>query len=335
MLGTSLVARDAVRSFSFNLAGGLAGGLQGVEIGSAFNIVTGSVCGLQLAGAVNVGWRETRGAQLAGALNLTGALRGAQLAGAINLAGPVRGAQIAGGLNLAVGLAGVQLAPVNLSIGDVSGAQLGVIDLARDVSGAQLGVIDLAASVHGAQIGVINVAGRVRGAQIGVINVADESDFSLGVVSIVRHGRLHLDVWGAETGLLMAAVKHGGRSFHNFYGAGIRLAGGKPRLAFALGLGGHVPLTRRLFVDVDVLAHSLHHSEDLGADVAILGQLRPVLGLHLSDGIAVLAGPSYNVIFARNAADAEISALGSSVFHEEAGLVVRGWPGITVGVQAF
>jgi RNA polymerase sigma factor (sigma-70 family) len=336
MLGTSLVARRAVRNVSFNLVGGLAGGLDGVEIGSAFNIVTGSACGLQIAGAVNVAWEQAHSVQIAGAVNVAWEqAHGAQIAGAVNLGGAVRGAQIAGGANVATTLYGAQIGPINLSTGETSGAPIGVIDLGRDLHGAQIGVIDVAEDVHGLQLGVVNVAKRVRGAQLGVVNVADDSDFSLGVVSIVRRGRLHVDVWGAETGLLMAAVKHGGRSFHNFYGAGIRLEGGKPRVAFALGLGGHVPLSRRFFLDIDGLAYNIHETANFAGSNATLAQLRAVLGWRLARGFAVIAGPSYNVIVAERAEDASISALGSSLFHTEPGLFVRGWPGIALGVQAF
>ena len=364
MLGTSLADHGALLHASLNVVAGLAGGIQGVQIGSAVNVVTGPVCGLQIGGAANITLgdangvqiagavstaRTLRGVQIAGAMNLTRTARGVQIGGAVNLAQHLTGVQISGALNVARGLEGVQIGAIDTSLGDASGAQigvvdfardvrgfqLGVVDVARDVRGFQLGVVDVARDVRGLQLGVVNVARRVEGPQIGVVNVADDSDFSLGVVSIVRKGRSHVDVWGAETGLLMAAFKHGGRHFHNFYGAGIRPLDGETRVAFTVGLGGHFPLSSRFFLDVDGLVYSIHSTEDFSARPALLAQLRPMVGLRLTEGLALAAGPSYNISVADSADAATLSAIGSSLLHSGTGVFVRGWPGLSVGVQAF
>ena len=72
-------------------------------------------------------------------------------------------------------------------------------------------------------MGLVNVArGPVSGAQIGLVNVADTCSFCLGLVSVVRRGRLHLDLWGQESGLLMVGIKHGGLALHNIYGVGVQ-----------------------------------------------------------------------------------------------------------------
>lgn len=351
MLGTSLASRDAVLHASLNVVGGLAGGVDGVQVGSVLNIVTGPVRGLQISGAVNVA-RELRGLQIGGAANITPQVSGLQIGGAVNVSAEADGSQIGGAINLARAMNGLQIAGamniarqmkgfqlsggVNLA-DSVNGLQLaGGVNLADRVSGLQLGGgINLAGRVGGAQIGVVNVAGRVKGAQIGVLNIAEEADFSLGVLSFVKRGRYHLDVWGAETGILTAAFKHGGRYFHSLYGVGIRPADGKARVAFTLGLGGHIPLSRRFFADIDALASSVHEADNFGANPALLSQLRAVVGLRLSDRFALFAGPSYNVSVAQSDEAAKLSLLDSSTLAANSGIAVRGWPGVAIGMQAF
>ena len=365
MLGVSLAVPDAVLHGSLNVVGGRAGGIRGVQIGSVFNLVSGGACGVQIAGAVNVARgavglqiggavnavESARGAQIAGAVNVSRDVAGVQIAGAVNVvedasgvqiggavnaARTAAGLQIAGATNLARGFRGSQIAGATNLGGDTSGLQIaGGFNMASAVRGLQLAPVDLAGRVDGAQVGVINVAGRVRGVQLGVLNVADESDLSVGLVSFVRRGRYHLDVWGAETGLLMAAFKHGGRYFHNFYGVGVRPFGDQARVAFSLGIGGHIPASQRFFVDVDALGYSLHRTDAMSTRPVFLAQVRAMVGARLSSGFAVTAGPSYNVSFAGSREDAALSALGGSVLGESPGLSVQGWPGVSIGIQSF
>ncbi|MEZ4309265.1 MAG: hypothetical protein R3F14_14605 [Polyangiaceae bacterium] len=219
--------------------------------------------------------------------------------------------------------------------GERAGAQVGAINVAGSVQGAQVGAINVAGSVQGAQVGAINVAGRVRGVQVGAINIAEDADFALGVVSVVRRGRSHVDVWGADSGLFMAAFKHGGRYFHNLYGAGVRPFGDSPRLAFSLGIGGHIPVSSRFFVDVDTLGYSLLRTDDLTVRPVFLAQARALVGARLSRSFALVAGPSYNMSFAGSADDASLGLLGSFVLSSRRDLTVAHWPGATLGAQMF
>jgi len=142
-IGTSSALPRARRVVSFNLVGGLAGGLDALELGGAFNLHTGDVHGLQLAGAFNF---------------VHGAVHGGQIAGAFNVASDE--------------LLGLQLGTINVAGDHVEGAQLGVINVTGDgVEGAQVGVINVAGGeVDGLQLGVINVAPKAK-AGIGLINV--------------------------------------------------------------------------------------------------------------------------------------------------------------------
>lgn len=127
-IGTSSALPNARRVVSFNLVGGLAGGLDAFELGGAFNLHTGEVRGLQLAGAFNF---------------VAGPIRGGQLAGALNVAGDE--------------LLGLQLGTVNVAGARVEGAQIGVVNVAAgEVEGLQLGVVNVAPRAR-AGIGLLNV----------------------------------------------------------------------------------------------------------------------------------------------------------------------------------
>ena len=318
--------------------GGVAnvtGDVAGAQLGGVVNVAR-DVAGAQLGGVVNVA-RGVAGAQLGGVANVTGDVAGAQLGGVINVGRDARGLRIGGVLNVGRDVVGVQLGGVVSAARDVRGLWIsGVANVGRDVAGAQIGgVVNVARDVRGLQIGTVNVAGRVRGVQIGAVNVAEESDVSIGALSIVRNGRSHLAAWGGETGLFTAAFKHGGRHFHNYYGAGILPFGERPRVGFTFGMGGHFPLSSRVFIDVDALVTSLHRTDEFAQSATLLAQLRPMVGVRIFEGLALALGPSLNASFAGSEDAANLSALGSLPLSSGSQLFARAWPGASVAVQVF
>jgi hypothetical protein len=240
----------------------------------------------------------------------TAALEGVEAGGLVNI-----DAEFTCGLQMA-GLA-------NLTFGPLRGAQLA-------------GVVNVAAGpVSGAQIGLVNIAGgRVRGAQIGLVNVATDSTFSLGLINIFRDGRLHLDLWGQESGLLMAGIKHGSGHFHNIYGVGVLPFGDHARFAVALGLGAHLSLSDRLFLDLDAIDHALFDPAEIDATLN-LAQARAVLGARLLRRLAVYGGPSYNVATSSDGRTPTLSPYGTNFTGVGGKIVAQGWPGIILGIQAF
>ncbi|WP_437283825.1 LA_2272 family surface repeat-containing protein [Sorangium sp. So ce406] len=367
-VGSSTVTgTDVVRRYSLNFVGGYTAGVTGVELGAGVNILSSFLCGVQLSTAANVVLGPARGVQITGGLNLATSLRGAQI-GSFNLAtGPVTGVQ-AGVLSVALGAVdGAQLGVANAAVGESTDVQVGLANLAvspstdvqvglanvavGETTDVQIGLADVAAGKTsdlqislanlatgestGVQIGILNVStGKVRGAQIGLVNYADDSPFSLGLLGIVRNGRLHIDAWGTESGLAMAGIKHGSEHFHNIYGIGVRLSGDRPLLAYSLGLGGRITLGKRTYLDVDVLGYSLHEPTAL-KPTAVLTQARALLGLRLLPGFAVFGGPSYNVAFGETPEDAGLSPYGSIPLRIDDSFAQRGWPGVVLGVQAL
>lgn len=306
-LGTSTSrGANVVHNVSANLLAGYAAGLDGLEVGLGLNIEREFACGVQLTTVANI------------------------------VAGPVRGVQAAGGLNLATSLRGVQIGSIDIAAGPVFGAQMGALDIAGDVAGAQLGALNIAGAVSGTQIGAVNVAtGPVKGVQLGIVNYAERSTLSFGLLNIIRRGRLHIDLWGQETGLLMAGVEHGGDYMHNIYGIGTRIVGAERRLALSLGLGGHVQISKRFSVDLDLLGYSLHETPSL-APTAFLVQARAVAALEIGARLGVFAGPSYTVVNARSVEDALLAPYDSSGLDlTTSPNPVLGWPGVTVGMRVF
>ncbi len=141
------------------------------------------------------------------------------------------------------------------------------------------------------------------GAQIGLVNYAGDSPFSLGLFNFIRNGRLHVDVWGLESGIVVAGVKHGSDHFHNIYGIGLRTIGNRPLLVSALGLGGRISIHQRAYVDIDVLGHTLHEPSTLES-AATIAQARALLGFRLFPELAIFGGPSFNVSFSGTPEDA-------------------------------
>ncbi|WP_437668691.1 hypothetical protein [Sorangium sp. So ce131] len=365
-LGTSTITgTNVVRRYSLNFVGGYTAGIAGAELSVGFNIASSFLCGAQFSNAANIVAGPARGAQMTFGLNFARSLSGAQI-GSLNVAaGPVDGAQI-GVASVAGPVDGAQISTLNVAVGSVAGAQIGVASVAGPVDGAQISTLNVAVGpVAGAQIGVVNVAagasigtqisaanvaagasigtqigvvnvahGKVGGAQIGVINYADESTFSLGVLNFIRKGRFHLDVWGQESGIVMAGLKHGSDHIHNVYGLGVRLAGDRPLATFAVGLGGRISISERVYADIDVLGYGLHDLPSL-EPVAAISQARALLGVRLSEDLAIFGGPTYNLSFAKTDVDADLSPYGSTTFPFDGVNAMRGWPGATLGVQLF
>ncbi|AUX44121.1 hypothetical protein SOCE26_055830 [Sorangium cellulosum] len=350
-LGTSTITgTNVVRRYSLNFVGGYTAGIAGAEVSVGFNIASSFLCGAQFSNAANIVTGPARGAQMTFGLNFARSLSGAQI-GSLNVAaGPADGAQI-GVANLAGPVDGAQIGSLNVAVGPVVGAQIGVANVAGPVDGAQISTLNVAAGAGtGAQIGVANVAagesigtqigavniarGKVGGAQIGVINYADESSFSLGVLNFIRKGRYHLDVWGQESGIVMAGLKHGSDHIHNVYGLGVRLAGDRPLATFAVGLGGRISVSEHVYADIDVLGYGLHDLPSLEA-VAAISQARALLGVRLSEDLAIFGGPTYNLSFGKTDEDVDLSPYGSTAFPFDGVNAMRGWPGATLGVQVF
>jgi hypothetical protein len=303
-VGTSSAAADGVRILSVNLLGGLAGGLHGFELGAGVNIERQFACGVQIAGVANVVGGPVEGAQLA-PLNLArDGVQGLQM-GVVQIA--------------LASMKGVQFGPLNLVIGPLGGSQIGTTNIVDD-------------RVSGAQIGVVNVAtGRVRGTQIGLVNYADESDASIGLVSVVRHGRTDVEAWGTESGLAIAGLRHGSTVLHNVYGAGVQL-GGQREWALVFGLGVHASLAPWIGLDIDLLQTWVQKRTPFTDDVE-LSTIQAALGIPFAGVAEVLVAPTFNVLYGTDRGTGLAPPWPTFDFFDGSTSFVHGWVGISAGLR--
>lgn len=343
-LGTSLAdGPDIERAFSFNLLGGITGGIRGFELGAGLNIVTRAMCGAQLSWGVNLVHGPAKGAQIGLVDVAAGRVDGVQL-GLLDVAGgALTGGQL-GLIDVAAGpVTGFQLGLVDVASGGLEGAQIGLLNIAaRPSVGLQLGQLNIAAGgLEGSQVGLVNISNkRVSGAMIGLLNVAEDADAAIGLVSILTHGRTHLDIWGTDFGFGYVGVEHGGKVIHNIYGIGVghRDDPGVV-LSAALGLGARVVDGELLYLDIDAMMYALLIKDD-ARDRYVWGQvaqLRVPVALRLSSKVALFVAPALNVSFA----DAGQPLSDPALYHStrlskaSASTEVRMWPGLSLGLRLF
>ncbi len=274
-----------VTQLSLGLVTGNAA-VSGLDMATIGTITTGDVRALQLAGVFHIVGGGMRGTQLAGAANVVrGDVDGVQVAGALNVAGDVRGTQIAGAMNLAVGpVRGVQIA--------------GSVNIGDDVAGVQVAVANIASHLDGIQVGMVNVAGRSDGLQVGLLNVASGKEANtFGLLSFVRDGYNHLEAWASDTTTASVGVKFGGKHMYTLLAAGYGTQH-TDAWEFCLGLGGHLALTDRFWIDVDGMGGSRWTARALIApEQEALLRLRGMVGMRVWRSVGVFVGSGLNVAF--------------------------------------
>lgn len=286
---------------SVNLIGGYNGGVRGVEVGGAFNVVKRNVHAVQAAGFLNVVGGNVSGVQAAGFHNAVSAsVRGVQAAGFSNrVKGTANGVQAAGFANSTSGaVRGLQIAGgANRAKDTLNGWQVaGAINTSKQVRGVQMaGAVNIArGEVKGFQIsGVLNVARKLKGVQIGLINIADTSEgLSIGLLTIVKKGYRRLAFSTDEVANVNLAYKTGHRPLYNIILVGANLGPNKV-YTFGYGIGTEKALGKRLFVQPELTAQQLY----LGTWDAsnLLVRLRTNLHLPVAKGLALFAGPVVNV----------------------------------------
>lgn len=349
--------RSVASNLSLNVIGGSIGRVHGMELGGVFDIDQDDVLGCQAAGVFNTVGDVFAGAQLAGAFdivsqdaygyqaagvfNVVGSrFCGLQQAGVFNVvAGEFIGAQMAGVVNTMVGkFRGAQLAGVaNVSGIEGIGTQIaGVANVAvLQMSGLQLsGFVNAAGEFSGAQVGVINITGQGHGVQLGVINIARDVDVPIGLLSIVRDGQFHVNVWTSEASLLNVGLKTGSRTIYDVIAFGLQPTGGSTRLLAGLGIGGHVPFAP-LFLDIDATGYNVYSSPEwFNQDkLNLLSKVSFTGGWQVNDNLAVVAGPTVNVWVSDQEDGSSEPLYDAPLYQHNGHTYVRIWPGFTVGLQ--
>lgn len=287
---------------SFNIFGGLAGGLDGAEFSGLFAVERGRVKGIQFAGITNIVGSNVEGIQSAGIINLVdGELKGIQFAGIINIAGQgMRGAQFAGISNIAANVEGVQAAGIiNISAGNVKGIQIGLINLASHVDGVQLGLLNFA-----------------------------------------KDGYRRGEVWVGDALHANIGFKMGGNSkLYNIFTVGSALpAESSTRWGFGYGLGTNFDLGKKSQLSIEGISYQIRENGNSRETLNLLNQLRSSFIFPLKGRLALTVTPTFNVQVSQfKANDGQIGTnwVGWNVYDK----LVNGktrvmmWPGLNVGIQ--
>jgi hypothetical protein len=257
---------------------------------------------------------------------------GAAVSGLVNVdAGPVCGVEAAGLVNVASGFQGAQIGGiVDVASGDSTGIQAGLVNVTQGhLRGVQLGLVGVAGDAN-VQAGLVSVATDTH-VQVGLVNVASDADLQVGLVNVDLHGRLLLDAYAKpESRTVLAGIKHGTPHFHTRYEAELNPATGRPWAV--LGLGAHLTPADRLYVDFDLL----HHVQILDTSRVPnqLSELRVTLGYTLLPHVSAFAGPTFNVLLARDLPRADAPGYASTLA-DSSTAAIRAWPGAVFGVEGL
>lgn len=275
-----------------NFAGRHSTGIQGAGL---FNITGGNLVGLQGAGLFNFTLKDIKGVQASGLFNIAG--------------GTVKGAQLAAIFNYAGSYKGVQASLLNIAGSkkpESGGAQIGLVNIARDVSGAQIGLVNFANNVDGVP---------------------------LGLISIITNGETNVDVWGDEMGVVRVSLKHGNKNFYNIYTVGSR--GDTELVSFGLGWGARAYISR-FFIGGDISANQIGKSDRLfKGDSLFHASARLYTGIKIFKRLSIIAGVSYNYAtgFGDDNENPNILKTMHDYNFDYSTTDHRFWPGVFVGVQ--
>ena len=187
----------------------------------------------------------------------------------VGLSGNVRAFTFAGLANIVRNDAhGIQWAGLYNYVGNEgSGASLaGVANISKTYyRGVQLsGVLNMGNEVVGAQItGVVNLAKKVSGVQFAaLVNIADESDYPIGLLNLIKRGEYTLGVQYDEVGTTAITLRTGSRFTYGIIGLGYNYRAHEKTLATLVGLGVHLNCFPWLRVNNEVTVQNIGFSKN-------------------------------------------------------------------------
>lgn len=350
---------QVVNKFSLNVLGGYTAGVNGIEIGSLFNIVKQDMQYLQLAGLFNIVGGNAKGIQVGGLHNhVLDSMTGVQLGGISNIVTEnVTGIQVGGIYNQSRQSNGIQIGGIgNITLQKANGIQVGGIFNSTEnfqgiqVAGAgnvnrqQTKGIQIAGlanfsrkEMKGLQIsGLVNVTKYLQGVQIGIVNYADSSDgYSIGLINIIPKGYHKLSVSTSELQHITLSYKSGNARLYSILLAGTQLDDKQKAYSIGYGLGSDRSIGKGFYLNPE-LTHQYFYTGN-EASQNLLTRLQFNLKYRLGKYCAFYAGPSVSVLYYRPTAAVEgyksdwINGFPSIEFSKH----VLGWIGYNIGLDLF
>jgi len=353
---------QVVNKLSFNLVGGYAAGVDGVEIGTVFNIVKNDMQHVQLSGFINVVGGKTNGVQVAGFHNnVLDSMKGMQLAGFSNITeGNMKGVQITGAVGQVYrnmngaqiqGVAGITRGntagwqvsgALNYNGGKMEGLQLsGIANYNRQAAdGVQLASVGNinGGTMKGVQLAAIfNYARRMDGVQIGLVNIADTlTGYSIGIINIVRRGYKKAAVFSTDVAPYNIAWKAGRSELYSIILGGFN-PGTHDRWTLGYGIGKVIPINKVLSLATEATAQNVY--EGSWSYSTQVFRLQPSLSVKLAKHLSLFAGPA----FAMSVPQTENKATPGRHYYEfgaqypsfNIGGSGKGWLGWQAGISLF
>jgi len=151
-------------------------------------------------------------------------------------------------------------------------------------------------------------------------------------VSIARNGQFHVEAFGNDFNYANTAIKVGSRHLYTTLVLGLGTAEGSrgpSHWSLGVGLGAHLPLSERLFLDVDAVSHTLYDWDASFTGNRLLHQLRVVAGFQVARRLALIGGPTLNVM--HDTTGAAVGNVSRLSHWDAAGVLV--WPGVQLGLR--
>ena len=189
------------------------------------------------------------------------------------------------------------------------------------------------------QIGLLNIAGHVETSQVGLLNVSGRmSGIPIGLISFVKDNPLHLQLWGSDTEVANLGVRLGSRHVYSLLMVGSYPHGDLGRWSSGFGIGGHIPLGVRLFLNVDLITRGVAYTDESREDTwwyderTVLNKLRLAFGWERHKWFSVFGGVSLNFLVS-DRWDTSDFGFGFDRVYQRDDTTVRVWPGLFAGVQ--
>ena len=288
---------DYTNNFSFNIIGGLNGGVNGFELGSVANINKGDVNGCQISGVCNMTSGDSKGLIISGVTNLTkNQSKGVEISGVANISGSHKG------------------------------LQLSTINFVKDyLSGSQIGIVNYAKKGKGVQFGVVNVCS------------VDDDVLPIGIFSVVKNGYYAFEVSTNELFITSLSYKMGKEKLHSIFRAGIGEHNNESVFSTGFGFGSIIPIKGNHKLNMELICDALHYDWKWGDNkLNLLNQFNLNYQYQITKHFAIKAGPSLKTFVTNQKENGEfvdVIKIPHTLFeHVGEKYKVAGWLGLNAGI---
>lgn len=321
---------------------------KGFQLSGLWTHNHGDFTGFQFSWFGNTTWGNVYGAQLSHLWNhAQKSMYGHQFALGPNTAREnAYGIQFSATINYAgLNHVGVQFAFLANYAKSSQGFQLGTINLAPENAGIQAGLFNYTGTSNVFQGGLINIARKSGTLQVGLVNYSgDSSVATVGLINIVKGGYNKLELWGGELQSFNIAIKTGGRRVYSMLNFGVNPFNENIFWTTGWGIGTHISIGKRFYVDVDNTTSLVHINEPISfgrGKMTFLNQSRFMAGFSLHKRVALFIGPMINVIVSDNNNLAhgkngiELAPTFRTAYGKLGDFQFAIWPGIGGGIRFF